>query len=123
MSLAITASIPCFFASSHIFFINIMSWSYIIVFNARNVFTLFSLQSFTIFVRSFIVKLFIDLALMFNCSIPKYTESAPAFIEAFNDSNDPAGDVISTLFSMYLLYLEILLMFVILLFLKFIICF
>jgi hypothetical protein len=36
-----------------------------------------------------------DLDRILRFPIPKYTESAPAWIAACNDSNEPAGEVIS----------------------------
>ena len=84
-SLAIIAVIPASFAVLHIFLIESISSSYITVFRARYDFTLCSLQIFATFFKSSNSK-FEDLLLIFNLPTPKYTEPAPAFIAAINDS-------------------------------------
>ena len=41
------------------------------------------------------VKWFAECERMFNCPIPKYTESAPELIAAARDSREPTGAIIS----------------------------
>jgi hypothetical protein len=47
------------------------------------------------FFKSSKVKLIEDLALMFNCSMPKYTDEQPALMAAVSDSYEPTGAKIS----------------------------
>ena len=96
MSEAMTAETPHDFASSNIDLHSFKSCSYITVFSVKNERTPASLQIEHISARSSLSKLRLALARMFNCSIPKYTASAPFAIAARSDGKHPAGDNNST---------------------------